>query len=130
MKTAKRSKPAAKSRHPFPSLQRHRRRGGRCYELAFSGILNDGTWSLVHGQVSGPNGVPMGHAWLERDGQVYDPVLNRQLPLLEYRDRYGAVCEAQYSQREAAERMLEARHSGPWARGSASDPSGGGNRGR
>ncbi len=68
---------------PSPRL-RVRRRQGRCYELAFKGLLAAPEWTLVHGTVSNrsaaadqSNAERIEHAWLERDGQVYCPVHSR-----------------------------------------------------
>ncbi len=58
-----------------PPLLREHHRKGRCFELAGKGLLRDPTWTLVHGWVSA--GIPRlltAHAWLQKEGYVYDPV--------------------------------------------------------
>lgn len=98
------------------STYRPRRRHGRCYELAYRFQSDDPAWLLVHGTVR-INGSHSGHAWLERDGSVYDVVLDITARRAEYVTRFAAVTLAAYSRKEAAEHALATRHFGPWAGG-------------
>jgi hypothetical protein len=54
------------------------------------------------------------HAWLERDGMVYDAVVDRFMDAQEYTRTHGAVCERRYSLREAAENAASKGNWGPW----------------
>jgi len=93
--------------------QRH----GNCYKLALLGCLRGGEgWTLVHGETSGPSHFGrMGHAWLERDGWVYDPVLDRVWPWQIYARFVGAVSIKSYSYSERFRLATETGHCGPWS---------------
>jgi len=92
---------------PKPFLVRARKREGRCYELAFKGILQAGAerFLLVHGTGLGREGQRIGHAWL----------LDRWLDAAEYAELVEAVESRRYTAREAAHAALAEDHSGPWA---------------
>lgn len=100
--------------NPSCRVPRIRQREGRCYELACRGALEAGDWELVHGTVRHVSGEPMGHAWLEREGEVYDPVLDRTFPQVLYRQEYCASTDARFTQKEALGLLLEQGHYGPW----------------
>lgn len=91
-------------------------RHGDCYKLALLGCLHGGDdWTLVHGETVGPRGMGrMGHAWLERDGWVYDPVLDRVWPWQIYAKFVGAVLMCRYSYAETFRYAEETGHCGPW----------------
>jgi hypothetical protein len=91
-------------------------RAGKAYELTFLGSISGcGEWTLVHGETSGPFGhLRMGHAWLERDGWVYDPVLDRIWPWEVYALFTRAVPMRHYSNSEMLGEWAETGHSGPW----------------
>jgi hypothetical protein len=55
----------------------------------------------VHGVIEGF----IAHAWLEKDGTVYDAVLDRFMPGAQYAEEFGAVAERRYSLLEAAHAM-------------------------
>lgn len=105
--------------NPRPaSKYRPRKRQGRCYELAFKFLMDDPTWTLVHGRVDS-SGAVIGHAWLERDGWVFDPVLNRTLLWDDFATRHRAARLASFNGPDAARRALASGHSGPWPTASA-----------
>lgn len=81
---------------------RARSRRGRCFELAGRGQLSNPAWKLVHGlsTVGGPVLVP--HAWLELDGIVYDPVLDKAMPIDQYKTQCGALIGRRYTAKQAA----------------------------
>lgn len=91
-----------------PRLPRIRKRAHRCYELAGRGQQRDPSWTLVHGTLESC----IGHAWLEKEGTVYD----RFMPIAQYIEEYAALAERRYSAKEAAEAMLSAKRAtwGPW----------------
>ena len=95
---------------------RARKRVGRCFELSFAVLMDHEDWTLVHGIVNGPpDECPRTcHAWLERDGQVFDPVSDELSPSLRYRIRFDALAVARYSAHQAGGLALETRHYGPW----------------
>jgi hypothetical protein len=61
---------------------RPRRRDGRGFELSGRYQLDDPSWTLVHGSIrtkvitKGNALTRFNHAWLKRDGWVYDSVLD------------------------------------------------------
>jgi hypothetical protein len=95
-------------------LPRIRKRDGRCYELSYAGQLQAPSWILVHGYVAHAHGVECGHAWLERDGLVYDAVLDELMPASVYKADVCATELKRYTFVKAASEMLRTGHSGPW----------------
>jgi hypothetical protein len=89
---------------------RARTRARRCYELAARGLLQDPSWRLVHGTNLGM----AGHAWLTKDGIVYDAVRDQYMAADVYAQKRGAVAERHYGPNEAAEQVCLAGHWGPW----------------
>ncbi len=97
---------------------RARKRVTRCYELAGRGLLSAGgnsPWDLVHGTIQGKEGL-LGHAWLERDGIVYDPVADFLFAARDYRRIRRARTIRRYSAIEAIKTMAESKLYGPWIR--------------
>jgi hypothetical protein len=76
--------------------------------------MDNAEWCLVHGEVCGQNQEYIGHAWLEKDDEVYDPVLNEFMTFEAYRVGYAAFRIQKYSAEEAAVLMLKEKHFGPW----------------
>jgi hypothetical protein len=57
------------------------------------------------------------HAWLEKDGMVYDPVYDRIVPDSEYTQKLATVAERRYDRRQAAQAMCasgDRPHWDPW----------------
>lgn len=98
---------------PASTYRPRKREHHRCFELAVRFQTDDPTWTLVHGHAL-INGMPCGRAWLERDGWVYDPVLDESLPWLDYAEREGAMRLASFSNQDAAREMLVHDTYGPW----------------
>lgn len=97
---------------PVPkSVARVRNSRGRCYELAWRVMIEDGNmhWQLAHGNI---NGLP--HAWVvcQDDATIYDPTANAWFSLAGYLP--GAVVEHTYNQLECAKLAVETGHLGPW----------------
>jgi hypothetical protein len=100
---------------------RPRNREKRCYELSWRYLVhderyNDGTWSLVQGEVtSAISGVPHGHAWLISDhGRIYDPVHNKEYACKDYAADFDAIPLMTYSLQEALHLGAHHGHYGPW----------------
>jgi len=92
-----------------------RRRLGRCFELAGRGQqMVDPTWTLVHGRIAAVPGLLVAHAWLEKRGVVYDPVLDRLMPARQYARDQSAVIERRYSFWQAVKASHASGHWGPW----------------
>ena len=98
---------------------RPRNRQRRCYELTYLYICtderyDDGSWSLVQGEIT-ISRVPFGHAWLvSDDGRVYDPVHNKTYTVADYEAKFKANSLKTYSQKEASRTGAELGHYGPW----------------
>ena len=95
-----------------------RKRKGRCYELALRGALLDGAsnWRVVHGEVLMADGeTRMGHAWLQAEERVYDPVLDRCFSWSAYSARYKAVAFGSWAPQEMAAQVDIEGNYGPWA---------------
>lgn len=97
-----------------PRLPGIRKRTRRCYELSARGQMRAPDWTLVHGACRHDLGFEFGHAWLERDGQVYDAVRDEFMPLAEYLERAGARRIVSYTNIEAVQQMLAQNVYGPW----------------
>jgi hypothetical protein len=93
-------------------------RDHRCYELSVRGILNDGSWKLVHGTTKGRmrdgNVGRIGHAWLERDDVCYDAVDDAEFDRVTYYATNEAVAEAVYTRVQALEKAVLTGRCGPW----------------
>jgi hypothetical protein len=75
---------------------------------------DDQTWTLVHGSVQILILGRIAHAWLKRDGWVYDAVLDKSMPEADYIERLHAQECGTWDIHAAATTMLEANHWGPW----------------
>ena len=97
---------------------RPKRRQHRCYELAWRYLAYDdrfAEWTLVHGAISSRIDCdPIGHAWLQKDDTIYDPVTNRKSDLLDWVAENGAKAICSYSHAEAMRIGGESGHYGPW----------------
>jgi hypothetical protein len=96
---------------------RAKKRVGRCWELAARALLRlpaATSWRLVHGIVTGPGGVRMGHAWLARGDQIWDAVRADFFLAADYLTLGEAAIIAEYSRREMAAEVSRHRHYGPW----------------
>ena len=93
----------------------YRKFAGRCYQLAYLSLLINPEWQLVHGSTRGANGSTVGHAWLEFDGMVYDPVLDVEMTARDFAEQYAASTTAIYSVQEATRATIKFGHYGPWA---------------
>jgi hypothetical protein len=78
--------------------------------------FNDGSWSLVQGEVTSPiTGAPFGHAWLISDrGRIYDPVHDKEYIIADYEAEFRAVVLTTYPREEAIAVGIEHGHFGPW----------------
>jgi hypothetical protein len=65
-------------------------------------------------EAEGRNG-RIDHAWLERDGTVYDATTDRLYSFAEYETLFRAAVRVRYTVKEAARRVVESGHYGPWS---------------
>ena len=98
----------------IPRRPRLRSRAARCYELAGHLALDHPEWVLVQGEVDMHDGSRMGHAWNEREGWVYDSVLDEAVLAPEFTARFSATEAARWQGRAVAAMVLTHQHWGPW----------------
>jgi hypothetical protein len=91
-----------------------RKRLGRCYELAYLTQQDNPDWSLVHGEVNDGHGRAIGHAWIEKEDEVYDAVLDSVFSKVSYRLERWAVVFEEYTRTEAALLLVKTKNTGPW----------------
>jgi len=98
--------------------KRRDRREGRCYELAGRFQQENPEWVLVHADTLPPTGPYAGttfdHAFVERDGVVFDPVFAELFPAQEFYTVYGVTNTRKFDARTAAGLLLKENHWGPW----------------
>jgi len=99
------------TRPPKPPRINVKVRMKRCYELAGKGIYRDGSWTLIHGLAYE---WVFGHAWLMKDGWVYDPVADKCFTWEEYQKKFDARIIHSYTQAEVFAQGLRTGHWGPW----------------
>jgi hypothetical protein len=89
---------AASVNLPRPATRiRPRNRQHRCFELAARMQCDDPTWSLVHGYIDGW----IEHAWLRREGVVYDAVQDKSYTVEQYTTEFAAKEVASYDLKTA-----------------------------
>ncbi len=100
---------------------RARKRQGRCYTLAWKSLTSmedAGDWCLAHGEVNmmeNDDSFRAGHAWLESETEVFDPVINKIFDrAVFYRSRRPTKLN-RFSRTEAANMILEQGSYGPWS---------------
>jgi hypothetical protein len=94
--------------------RRWRKRLGRCYELAYLTQQDNPDWTLVHGEVDDGHGRVIGHAWIEKDDEVYDAVLDCVFLKALYKLERWAVAFEKYTRTEAALLLVKTKNMGPW----------------
>ncbi len=99
---------------------RARKRQGRCYTLAWKSLVkmeDVGDWRLAHGEVNmieNDDSFRAGHAWLESETEVFDPVINKIFDrAVYYRSRRPTKLD-RFSPKEGANMILEQNSYGPW----------------
>jgi len=92
---------------------------GKCYELSWQYInYSDGRKEdiqLVHGYLTA-RGKTIDHAWIEENGEVFDPVLNQRFKREQYYSLYNIEPIKFYTYEEAIENAETYRVYGPWHR--------------
>lgn len=102
--------------NPIQAMARFGKRSGRCFELGYRALERCEGWVLVHGEVMGPLGSPMTHAWLEADDRAYDPVLHVVMARAEYGERFAAREFGRWNTFvDAQMEVARCGHYGPWA---------------
>lgn len=93
---------------------------GRCYELAgkrVTDVLICGGATepvLVHGTIQGFGAPPLPHAWVKEGDSVWEPATGKSWPAHVFAILFNPVEHVTYPAREAAVKMVRAKHYGPW----------------
>lgn len=94
-------------------IEKIQKREGNCFELSFKLALNNPTWMLVHAEIL--DGVTrIHHAYLKKEGAVYDPVLNKFFDENKLYQYWRPSNYFEYSIVEAGVLLLKNHHYGPW----------------
>jgi hypothetical protein len=85
-------------------LRRWHDRTHRCFEMSGQIVTDNPTWTLVHGRIRPILKIAyeVPHAWVKRDGVVYDAVEARSYTVEDYAATRGAVEVATYSVQDLA----------------------------
>ena len=94
------------------------RRNKRCYQLAGVFQQDNPEWVLVHADTLPPTGPYAGttfdHAFVERDGVVFDPIFAEFYPVQEFYAVYGVTNARRFDHDTAVHLLLKENHWGPW----------------
>jgi hypothetical protein len=105
-----------KDLRPRPTSRiRPRGRRGRRFELSGRYLFDDRTWTLVHGVVRSSDVDSVAHAWLRRDGWVYDAVEDKSYRADEYAAKYARRELAAFSAVAAAKMAIDTKNWDPLA---------------
>jgi len=99
-------------------------RSGRCYELARGFAIANRAWTLVHATLHLQYDIPIGrgghpnrsfpHAFCERNGTVYDPVLDIFYDKQSFYECYKITDVKKYSWKEGMQNATKYNITGPW----------------
>jgi len=89
---------------------------GKCYVLSYQWVTRNKGWSLVHGYITDrmKTGRTIDHAWTEKDGKVFDPVLDREYAKDVYYAIFSAEPEKIYNEKEVVQQAIKNKTYGPW----------------
>lgn len=90
------------------------RRLGRCYELAGGYALDHDDAVLVHGSIQGFDNPRIGHGWVERGGEIYEPITNKMWHPAVFDALYNPVVDHRYTSDQLRLNIVRSRHWGPW----------------
>ena len=108
------------TRHRMKSFAPREDLAGLCFPTATREAADRGG-EVVHALVTHPvSRMRYWHAWVERDGRVYDNTV-AQLPIAKFYELFQPKDVRRYSHYEANTCMLRTRHHGPWESGEMGD---------
>ncbi|MNM49990.1 hypothetical protein D3C81_610110 [compost metagenome] len=88
---------------------------GQCYVLSYQYATSNPNSELIHGNITNKfDGKTIDHAWVEENGEVYDPVLDWRIMKEVYYGLYDAQVEKRYTFQEALNEGIESGTYGPW----------------
>ena len=93
-------------------------RQGSCYEFAAKTIMDNPSWTLIHGTLIPPIGPLEGlnykHAWVQKNNIVYDPSHDGFYKKKEYNKKYKVKDVTKYNQTEMNINLVKIGHWGNW----------------
>jgi hypothetical protein len=98
-------------------MKKQNPRLGKCYEVSYKYITEHHEYTLVHGIITDNKfgtGKSLDHAWVEKDDQAYDVVLDLTCPKEIYYDLFSAEPMAVYTVQDAMQMAYEQGTYGPW----------------
>lgn len=106
----------------YPGARHHRRtivppRKWPAFMTAAHFLMKNRTWKLIHGTVDGVGefaGMRTPHAWMEKQGMVYDAHFEMFMTKAEFYRARGAKVSIEMSYRPAHEMMVLKQSYGPW----------------
>jgi hypothetical protein len=91
---------------------------GQCYQLAGGYVIDHPNAILVHGTFNGVRFTRIyfdnNHAWVEENGEVFDPVMDCRFPKEDYYELFHATIQAKYTHDEVCHLTLQTEHWGTW----------------
>jgi len=90
---------------------------GLCYELSGRYVSRHHGTILVHGRLVNPFGkgfAELDHAWVEEDGEIFDPVMDKIWPKDVFENLFKAKVYKKYSHEEVLKMILRHENWGPW----------------
>ena len=92
-----------------------KKRLGRCYELAGRLATSNSEAVLVHGSIQGFGKPRIDHAWVEVDGQVWEPAGGQLWDRRVFDAIFNPVEEQRYDHNAVLSLSLEHGTWGPWS---------------
>ena len=90
---------------------------GKCYELSYQFVTSNYDYLLVHGIITGNKfgtNKSLDHAWVEKNGEVYDLVTDIIMPKEVYYNLHSVEVIAIYTAQEAMKQALKSGTYGAW----------------
>ena len=106
----------------YPGAKHHKRtivppRKWPAFVTAAHFLMRNRTWKIIHGYVNGVgefSGQVVPHAWLEKQGMVYDAHNEMFLTKAEFYRARGAMVDLEMAYKPAHEMMIMKGSYGPW----------------
>jgi hypothetical protein len=93
----------------------HKKRLGRCYELAGNLALHNPETQLIHGSIQGFGAPRIPHAWVVLpDGSIWEPATNKVWEKPIFYGFFNAIVRKRYDQQTFMRMMVRHEHWGPW----------------
>lgn len=91
-----------------------KQRLGRCYELAGRLASNNDHATLIHGSIQGFGNPRIDHAWVEINGQIWEPCTNKLWEPQVFNVVWNPIENQRFSSEQVNIHILKEEHWGPW----------------